>query len=246
MSTRGSSWLKRPRPTPRRDAAAARAHAALDPDFGGLVALVALLVAARPRRAATVRRPRDVRERQLARCAERPPRPPTGPTRSRRARPSTPVRTWLPVAVVSSAAAAGVHAAAGPQHFAEGLLVGAFFVASALAQLGWAAAVLLYGPRRWLVWGALVGNLGVVGCGWSRRTVGIPGLGGAEPLGPWDLAATTWEVAVVAGVSLVLGSPRFRITTPGLDIVRWSVAARGWLLVSVALLAVLTVAGTSG
>lgn len=228
--------------------------------FGGLLALAALLVAARPGRAAPVRRPADARRRQLALLATAT----TGPTDSRAGvtgswgllavRASAPAascaaaHTWLPVAVVSSAAAAGVHAAAGPAHFREGLLVGGFFALAALGQLGWAAVVMLSGPARGLMRAGLVANAAVVVLWLATRTVGLPGgLVAVEPVGPWDLAATVWELAVVAGVSLVLGSARFADSgTRGVDIVRWSAAARAWLLVSVTLMAVLTVAGTSG
>lgn len=239
--------------------------------FGGLLALLALLVAARPGRATPARRPADARRRQLALLASATAtaphawRPGGGagvpPVRVDAAAPGSAVmpaaplavppaadRTWLPIAVVSSAAAAGVHAAAGPEHLREGVLVGGFFVVAALAQLAWAAVVMLAGPSRRLLHGAVVGNAAVVVIWLASRTVGLPGgLVEVEPVGPWDLAATCWEVAVVGGVSLVLSCGRFTDTDAHrVDIVRWSVAARGWLLASVALMAVLTVAGASG
>ena len=232
--------------------------------FGGLLALLALLVASRPGRATPVRRPAEVappsagpareRDGQRPRAATRgagpaPPLLDAAPAAAgRTAAASAADRTWLPVAVVSSAAAAGVHAAAGPEHLREGLLVGGFFVVSALAQLAWAAVVMLAGPTRRLLHAALVGNAAVVVIWLASRTVGLPGgLVEVEAVGPWDLAATAWEVAVIAGVSLVLSSGRFTDTdVHPVDIVRWSAAARGWLLASVALMVVLTVAGASG
>jgi hypothetical protein len=155
--------------------------------------------------------------------------------------------TWLPIAVVSSAAAAGVHAAVAPAHFGEGPLVGSFFVLCAVAQLGWPLAVLLVGSSRWLLWAAVVGNAGVVTLWGLSRTVGLPvGPRSVEPVGTWDLAATSWELAVVVGVSLVLTSDRFAVPGPRLlDIVRWSAAAKAWLAGSVTILLVLTVTGTS-
>lgn len=235
--------------------------------FGGLLALLALLVASRPGRATPVRRPVEARRRQLALLASAtataprarqpggevtvPPRLDAAAARAaarRTAAASAADRTWLPIAVVSSAAAAGVHAAAGPEHLREGLLVGGFFVVSALAQLAWAAVVMLAGPTRRLLRAALVANAAVVAIWLASRTAGLPGgLVEVEAVGPWDLAATAWEVAVVAGVSLVLSSGRFADTDlRPVDIVRWSAAARGWLLASVALMVVLTVAGASG
>ena len=105
----------------------------------------------------------------------RPPDPPTRPLA-------------LPLALVSSAAAAGIHAAVGPTHFEEGLLIGSFFAVAALAQLGWAAAVLVAPSRRLLLIGA-VGNLAIVALWLATRTVGLPfGIDdrarGQRPLGP--------------------------------------------------------------
>lgn len=236
--------------------------------FGGLIALVALLVASRPGgRATPVRRPAEARRRQLALLASAtataprarhpgggvtvPPRldPAAAPAAAARsAAASAADRTWLPIAVVSSAAAAGVHAAAGPEHLREGVLVGGFFVGATLAQLAWAAVAMLAGPTRQLLRAALVGNAAVVAIWLASRTVGLPGgLVEIEAVGPWDLAATAWEVAVIAGVSLVLSSGRFAdVDAHHVDIVHWSAAARGWLLASVALMVVITVAGTSG
>src|SRR6478609_285686 len=70
-------------------------------------------------------------------------------------------RTLLPLAVVSSAAAAGVHAAMGPSHFSEGFLLGLFFAVSAMAQLAWAGLALTSGGALLLRLGVLL-NLGCV------------------------------------------------------------------------------------
>jgi hypothetical protein len=157
------------------------------------------------------------------------------------------VHTWLPIALVSSAAAAGVHGAAGPAHFADGMLVGSFFVLSAAGQLGWVLLVLALGPTTWLLRAALLGNAGVVVVWLLSRTIGLPGgPGEVEPVGPWDLAATGWEMAVLIGVSLVLTSGRFVVPACRLlDIVRWSAVAHAWLAASVMLMLALTVTGTS-
>jgi hypothetical protein len=243
--------------------------------YGGLAVLALLLVHSRPgasRRVAGRHRTPSEHDLRVERLREavahgRPgdglaaPRlvsqaPPDGPARphgvgapgdARGGAVGAAETTWLPVAVVSSVAAAGVHAAAGPAHFGEGLVVGGFFVVCALAQLGWAIAVLLVGPARPLLWGALVGNAGVVLVWLASRTVGVTAVGlPVEAVGAWDLAATGWEVAVVAGVSLVLSSGRFTPPPPRLlDIVRWSAAALVWLAGSVTLLLFLTVTGPS-
>jgi hypothetical protein len=233
--------------------------------YGGLVVLALLLLHSRPpssRSGRDRRRPlRSDHDRRVARLREAAargglavPTPRHDPEvvsreAARPTRPDLPAEvTWLPVVVVSSAAAAGVHAAVGPAHFQEGLLVGTFFAVTALAQLGWALALLVVGPRRHLLVAALAGNAAVVVLWLTSRTVGVPLTDlPVEPVGAWDLAATGWEVAVVLGVSLVLASPRFPDPEPRLvDIVRWSAPAKVWLAGSVVFVLVLTVAGTSG
>jgi hypothetical protein len=111
-------------------------------------------------------------------------------------------RVLLPLAAVSSAAAAGAHAAVAPQHFRESLLFGAFFVGVALAQLAWAGATAVRSDRALLVVGA-AGNLAVIGLWVVTRTVGLPFglLTRPEPVGPWDLACAGWEL-VVAGACI--------------------------------------------
>ncbi|WP_372727319.1 hypothetical protein [Nocardioides sp.] len=158
--------------------------------------------------------------------------PPQGSTRS----------LVLPIAVVSSAAAAGVHAAVGPAHVEEGLLLGAFFAVAALAQLAWAARALVAPSRRLLTVGVL-GNGAIVALWTVTRTVGLP-LGilpEAEAAGPWDLAAVGWEL-VAAGACLVLlsraGPPR-----PRREIGAWHPAARIWLGASLAVILALPFLG---
>ncbi|MFL6108876.1 MAG: hypothetical protein ACJ72L_18105, partial [Marmoricola sp.] len=67
---------------------------------------------------------------------------------------------YLPLAVVSSAAAAGVHAAVGPEHFREEVLFGLFFAGSALAQVLW-SGLMAVRPSRALLVAAVIGNTAV-------------------------------------------------------------------------------------
>ena len=144
-----------------------------------------------------------------------------------------PAPAALPVALVSSAAAAGVHAAVGPAHLAEQPLIGIFFLACAAAQLGWTALVLAR-PTRPLAEAAVVGNVALLALWAASRLVG------AEPVGPWDLAAAVWEIAVVAGCVALLHAPgRVRSSAP-LD---WPLLAQGWTACSVLLLALLSLSG---
>jgi hypothetical protein len=111
-------------------------------------------------------------------------------------------------AALLSAGAAAIHASAAGPHFAEHLLIGALFVVTALAQAAWAALVLTAPSGRLLAAG-VVGNLGVVGAWAMSRTVGLPFGPEAwvpEPVAALDLAATSFEIVVVAACILVLGT----------------------------------------
>jgi hypothetical protein len=168
---------------------------------------------------------------------------PVVPTRLVLARSRSTAETLLlPLAVVSSAAAAGVHAAVGPAHLREQTLFGAFFAGSALLQILWAALVVLR-PTRTVFLAGVVGNLAVLGLWVLTRTAGLPfGLMPTpEAVGPWDLTCAAWEVVVVTtGVALLhSGEPRPRL----LAWTGWSVAARSWAALSVGVLVALTFSG---
>jgi len=155
----------------------------------------------------------------------------------RRARPVS--ELWLPVAVTGSATAAGVHAAVGPAHLQEGLLVGGFFVVSSLGQLAW-AALALRGCTRALLHVGAAGNLAIVALWVVTRTVGLP-LTGTEAVGPWDLTAVVAEAAVVAAClhQLSTGADESAVAPWG----RWSWISRAWLVASAVALGLLTVTG---
>lgn len=138
----------------------------------------------------------------------------------------------LPVALVSSAAAAGVHAAVGPAHLTDQPLVGMFFLACAAAQLGW-TALFLARPGRALLEAGVVGNAALVTL-WA-----VSRLSGSEPVGPWNLAATGWEVAVVLAC-VALKAPAGLRTAGWFD---WPGLARGWFIGSVLLLGLLSLSG---
>ncbi len=147
-------------------------------------------------------------------------------------------RTLLPLAVVSSAAAAGVHAAMGPSHFEEGFLLGLFFAGSAMAQLAWASLGLTSGGHRLLTAGVLL-NAGCVLLWAVTRTLGLPfGLiPGPEAVGSWDVATVLWElVVVVCCASLLRRTPHAHAA--GWE--DWTRAPRLWLVASVVLLGLLS------
>ncbi|CAB4700082.1 MAG: hypothetical protein F2667_04755 [Actinobacteria bacterium] len=151
----------------------------------------------------------------------------------------------LPLAVVASAAAAGVHAAMGPAHFAEQTSFGLFFALSALAQLAWTAAVLQRLTTPLLLAGIVL-NAGCVGLWVLTRGWGLPfGLmPRPEAIGAWDLAAVTWEVVVVVACAQLLHlRPRGAVLAP---VARWRPAARVHLVASALVLLALSIGGFSG
>jgi hypothetical protein len=143
--------------------------------------------------------------------------------------------TWRAVAVGSSVAAAGVHAAVFPHHLDEAVVVGVFFLAMTLGQAAWACLVSLEATRDRLVAGIL-GNLGLVALWGVSRTVGLPGLG-REAVGGWDLAAVAWELVIVGAclVGLRRDTRERALALGGLGRVGWS-----WAALSAAALVLLT------
>jgi hypothetical protein len=112
-------------------------------------------------------------------------------------------------AALLSAGAAAIHASVAGPHFEEYLFFGLLFVATAVAQAGW-AALMLAAPSRRLLAAGVAGNAGVVGAWALSRTVGSPGGAEpwtAEPVAPLDLAATSFELGIVVGGLLLLATP---------------------------------------
>lgn len=171
-----------------------------------------------------------------------------GPTTAR-AHPPLHLALHLPLAVVASTAAAGVHAAMGPAHLRVAPVFGLFFIVATLLQLTWAAAVLRR-PGRGLLHTGIALNLGLVGLWLLTRTWGLPlGLMPApEAVGAWDLAAAAWELVVVAACAALL-----RAVPPtayaGLRLPPWVDWHRGATAVAVlspVVLLVLTLGGSHG
>lgn len=165
------------------------------------------------------------------------------------ARPPATLALHLPLALVASAAAAGVHAAMAPAHLRVLPLFGLFFVAATVVHLAWVAAV-LHRPSRALLQAGIVLNLGLVGLWLLTRTWGLPlGLMPApEAVGPWDLAAAAWELVVVAACAALL-----RAVPPtayaGLRLppwVDWHRGATALAALSPVVLLVLTLSGAHG
>lgn len=149
----------------------------------------------------------------------------------------------LPIAVISSTAAASVHAAVGPAHFRELFLFGLFFAGSAIAQVVWSLLMVLR-PSRSLLVAALVGNSVVLVLWAVTRTVGLPFglLPSPEAVGPWDLCCGLWEaVVVVACAALLRSRYPVRLHVPTWEL--WPRSAHVWAVVSVLALGALSVSG---
>ena len=148
---------------------------------------------------------------------------------------------WLPLAVVSTAAAAAVHAAVGPEHFREQVLVGWFFALAALTQLAWSIVASVHADRRTILLGAVV-NAGLVSLWLVTRTVGVPGLlPQPEQVGPWDLACVAWELVAVGACVRALGviGSAYRLGSWA----RWDRRVQLWAGVSVVGLGLLSISG---
>lgn len=110
------------------------------------------------------------------------------------------------VAAALSGVAALIHVAVCPEHFAEGLVYGIFFAASAGCQLGWSVLVTIR-YARWLAPAGLMGNAAIVLLWLVTRTIGIPlgpGAGEIERVGVLDLLCTGCEIGVVALCALAI------------------------------------------
>jgi hypothetical protein len=149
---------------------------------------------------------------------------------------------YLPIAVVSSAAAAGVHAAVGPAHFRELLVFGLFFAGAALAQVGWSLAMAIR-PSHTLLVAGVAGNCMVLLLWLVTRTIGLPGLlPEPESIGLLDLSCGAWELVVV------LAAGRIALAESGVDLrlpawPDWDPMARAWALGSALVLTLLTLVG---
>lgn len=157
-----------------------------------------------------------------------------------RAAVATASHCWLPLAVVGSTVAAGVHAALVPPHTAALPGLALAFAVCAAGQLGW-AAVLLLRPTPWVLRSGVAAQLGVCVLWALSRTTGLlPLLPGREPVGAWDLLAVAAQLAAVAGGVQALRAGRGHRTAPWLD---WHPAPHVALTLGVGALALLALGG---
>jgi hypothetical protein len=113
--------------------------------------------------------------------------------------PATPEGLRIDAPVALSLWAGLVHAWVAPAHFTAAALYGWFFVAVAVAQLGYGLLLLRWRRPAVLVAG-IVGNVAVLGAYLLTRTSGIPlgpHAGKIEVAGVLDWTAAAVEVALV-------------------------------------------------
>ncbi|RHW27916.1 hypothetical protein D0Z08_06390 [Nocardioides immobilis] len=121
------------------------------------------------------------------------------------------------VAALAAAGAGAIHFLAVDAHRSHALMA-VFFVATALAQIGWAAA-LLVAPSRPILLAGIAGNAAVIGTWVLSRTTGLPFVPGAEhaePLGVRDVVATLLEGTAVgaAGLAVLLPASAAAVALP--------------------------------
>lgn len=172
--------------------------------------------------------------------AHPPTIPPTSPVREK---PALEARLWLPVALTSCAAAAGVHAAVGPEHFREKTVLGLFFALAAVAQMAWSVALAVRPERVLLRWGT-IDNVALVALWAVTRTIGLPGLA-REPVGPWDLSCVTWELVAAFACLQALAAHSALGAARVAGWADWDARARLWALLSVVGLGLLSISGAA-
>lgn len=143
-----------------------------------------------------------------------------------------------------SVGAAVIHFAVIEQHFSEFELYGWFFVAVASGELLWAVVVIAM-PSRWLLVAGAAGNALVVAAWVVTRSYGSlvgPEATEAADVGFGDLVATVFEIMIVAGCVVLLGSARHRRKAPSY----WSEVASLVLALGVTSLTVLALYSAVG
>ncbi len=167
------------------------------------------------------------------------------PVRARTARVRSQVPALsVPLAVVASSAAAGIHAAVAPAHLREQAVVGVFLLAAASAQAVWAVATLR--PTSRLLRTGILLHLALVAVWLLSRTAALPFGLQAEPhpVGPWDLTCVAWEVVAVVACARTLRDTRrddLPVRCPGwFD---WHPSTRSAVGLAVIALVLLTLSG---
>lgn len=122
----------------------------------------------------------------------------------RQHRPAAP--RLLVLIAAASVVAAVVHVWVAPEHFDESALYGTFFVATAVAGIGYAALVLAR-PTRGVLLAGVLGNAAIVALWLVTRLIAVPlgpGAGETEPFGALDLLASGAEMVAFGAALLAM------------------------------------------
>ena len=146
----------------------------------------------------------------------------------------------VPLALATLSLGAGaIHFAVTSGHFAEYWVFGVFFAVLAWFQAIWAVLYALR-PRRLLGFTALLVNAGTVALWLWTRTIGVPigpNAGELEPIGAPDVAATSFEAAIVVGLFWYMFNRRPALPRPST-----TSPSRVWLLGGLSALVTITTA----
>jgi hypothetical protein len=143
----------------------------------------------------------------------------------------------------AAAGAAAIHYAVVAEHLHEWWGFGLFFVASAVAQLVWAVAIMA-SRSQVLIWAGVVGNAAIVLLWIVTRTVGTlvgPEPATPEPIGLADSVATAFEMAIVVAGTWLAWS--LRVGSALSSRLAWVVSGVTLVLTSLGLLSVGEVVG---
>jgi hypothetical protein len=102
-----------------------------------------------------------------------------------------------------AAAAAAIHLALTPEHFAEGLHFGLFFTVASLYQ-GWLALALVLRPRPFVYRAGVWGSAALVLTWMGTRLLPPPGAPVPEPVEAWGVTASGLEAATVVALASTL------------------------------------------
>ncbi len=123
-------------------------------------------------------------------------------------------RIWLYVVAGLSVTAGVIHVAAMPEHFAEWIGYGLFFLIAAVAQLVYPLILLTEGPKRTLLLAGIWGNAFIIALYIVSRTVGIPfgpSMGEVEPVQALDAVSKLAELILICCLFLRLNSTPMRM-----------------------------------
>lgn len=116
-------------------------------------------------------------------------------------------KQWLYGAALLSAVAGIIHLVVTPEHFAEWLGYGLFFMVVTIAQLAYALLLLTQRPSHNLLLAGMIGNTLIIALYLVTHILGIPFFGPAagevEPVGVLDVLSKIAELGLIACLAVL-------------------------------------------